>query len=422
VLAACVVLLSSGGAATAQTYSEWLQNRLESRLVAENGKGADRQRESPAGDRSTSLVDQSSATDVVAMAFNLATVTSPAVASLTQIAGIQPSAPAGAQTVTASLYALLAGLNGRSPIDPSFYKRHVNARRATFTIGTAASDAIRDNTAKAATVLGGKILLLNDREIYRASNLAQIRNVAKVFDVASLEFTRLKDRLVNLLFRELHPEGVTREGTFIEGPFIAFNAQILSDAGFPALMQTFTPQALALVDAQLETVAAPFNALNREIAAAYDSIHQGQQLAVVYTGTLRPDAGYNDHRVELVFDYGLSPRIAWTANGSFDYVDQKSLGSAREGRFATEFVGDVTRGDEGWGRGPIRLAFSGQLTWKQGERASTDVQAKFTIPIAAGVELPVVYRYGSSPLGAADGPQARVGLSVDLARLRNGLP
>jgi hypothetical protein len=419
---AAVALMSAAHPVSAQTYSEWLQARLESRLVAENGKGADRQRESPAGDRSTSLVDQTSATDVVSVAFNLATVTSPEVASLARTSGIQPGAPAGAQTVTASLYALLAGLNGRNPTDPAFYRRHVDARRATFTIGTAASDAVKDNTAKAATVLGGKILLINDREIYRAKNLAEIATVAKIFDNASLEFTMLKDRIVNLLFRQLHPEGVRPDGTFVDAPYVAFNAQILSDAGFPPLMQTFTSEALALVDAQLDSVAEPFKALNKAIRTAYDNIHDGQQLAVVYTAKLRPDAGYNDHRVELAFDYGLSPRITWTANGSYDYTDRKSLGSDRQGRFATEFVGDVTRGDEGWGRTPIRLAFSGQVTWKEGERASTDVQAKFTIPITTGVELPVVYRYGNSPLGAADGPQARVGLSIDLARLKNGLP
>lgn len=417
-----VALIAAARPASAQTYSEWLQARLERRLVAENGKGADRQRESPAGDRSTSLVDQTSATDFVSVAFNLATVMSPQLANLARTAGIPASQPTGAQTVTTSLYALLAGLNGRNPTDPEFYKRHVDARRASFTIGTAASDAAKDNTIKAATVLGGKILLINDRELYRAKNLAEIKSVAKVFDNASLEFTMLKDRIVNLLFRQIHPEGVRADGTFIDAPYIAFNAQILSDAGFPALMPTFTPEALALVDAQLDTVAQPFNALNQAIRTAYDNIHDGQQLAVVYTAKLRPDAGYNDHRVELAFDYGLSSRVTWTANGSVDYTDKKSAGGDSEGRFATEFVGDLTRGDEGWGRTPMRLAFSGQVSWKRSQQVSRDVQAKFTIPIAAGIELPVVFRYGHSPLGAADGPQARVGLSIDLARLTSGLP
>ena len=422
---AAAVLIAAARPASAQTWDAWVEaridSRLESRIVAENGKGADRQHESPAGDRSTSLVDQSSATDFVSLAFNLATVASPQLANVARTAGIPISQPAGAQTVTASLYALLAGLNGKNPTDPDFYKRHVDARRMSFTIGTAASDAATDNTDKAATVLGGKVLLINSRELYRARNLKTIKDVGDAFLKAATQLTTVKDQIQGMLFRRLHPEGVNADGTFKPVPFAMFLGQF-SEADFPAFVTSLTPDDLALVDARVDTVVEPFNALNQTIRSAYDDIRDGQQLAILYTATVRPDSGYNDHRMALAFDYGLSPRITWTANGSFNYTDKKAAGSDSEGRFATAFVGDVTRGGEGWGRAPIRLALSGQVIWKRGQQVSRDVQATFTIPITAGVELPVVYRYGSSPLGADDGPQARVGLSIDVSRLKNALP
>lgn len=158
-----LLLLAVARVAPAQGFDAWFDARIEALIdeaaVAANGTTADRQRDAPAGDRSASLVDQSSATDFVSAAINLAAVLNPKAADGTSPPGGENT---GAQSITTSLYALVAGFNGTSPTDPEFYKRHVNARRFSFTIGTAESDKEKHNTDKPATVVGAKLLLLTD--------------------------------------------------------------------------------------------------------------------------------------------------------------------------------------------------------------------------------------------------------------------
>src|SRR5215472_10237856 len=72
-----LLFLTISPSARAQSaFDSWVQsqinNILDKQNVGQNAKGADRQKESPSADpRSTSLVDQSSATDFFSVAANL---------------------------------------------------------------------------------------------------------------------------------------------------------------------------------------------------------------------------------------------------------------------------------------------------------------------------------------------------------------
>lgn len=46
-------------------------------------------------------------------------------------------------------------------------------------------------------------------------------------------------------------------------------------------------------------------------------------MSVSYTANIRDPKGNNDHRAELIFDYGLSSRLNCTFNASADYIDRK---------------------------------------------------------------------------------------------------
>lgn len=408
-----IVTIGPVSAAHAQSFDAWFDKKisdtLDAQQVGQNGKGADKQRESPAGDtRSTSLVDQTSSTDFVSAAVNLAA------------AGQSGAAGSGSQTVTASLYALLAGLNGNAPTDPRFYADHVNARRASFTIGTAASDPKTDNSDTAATVVGGKLLLINGRELYRRDNLERIRAVQKALSDATKAGAILKRRIQEILFLTLHAEdgtAVKPDGSIDTTAFGTFLLTSLTTATFPVTLANAGPAAMKKIDAEILNALSVYASLRDEVQHTYDRIQQGAQLAVIYTTTVRKAGGFNNHRAAIAYDYGLSPRVTWTANGSVDYFDKKAFGSSRSGRVATEFIGDLTSSGEGWSRAPIRLSFSGEITWASDESTATRLQTKLTIPIAAGFDLPIVYRYGKADAQSASGSEARVGLSVDLSRL-----
>lgn len=410
VFAACTLLLAQRAWAQAQTFDQWFETRVnavaDAANVGQNGKGAERQRETPAvSDRSTSLVDTTSATDFVSAAISLATVP-PSASTGTQAAG--------AQSVTASLYALLAGLNGKAPTDPVFYRNHVDARRASFTVGSAASDVKIDNTDKSAVVAGVKFLVWNGRELYRAKNQKTLAALQKALSARMVVDAVVKDQVQRILFRAAHAtDGFNADGTMKALLF----AQSFSAANYAATVSAAGPRALKDVDAEIAKAIRTYLDYQQQLEDAYDSIQNGGQFAVSYTANVRQAAGFDKHRVEVVYDYGLSPRVLWTANGSWDYVDKKALGHESSARFATEFSGDLTAPSGPWSRLPIRLSGSAQATWLADKTVTKEFQAKLTIPISAGLDLPVVYRYVDPTPQSPGGSEAKVGFSVDLSRL-----
>src|SRR6267142_2559799 len=125
ILSLLVLLVGLSPVSHAQSaFDTWVQSEIDKTLnkqnVGQNSKGVDRQKESPSADpRSTSLVDQSSATDFFSVAANVIPVT-PGLSQFTSGTGSTSSNPSatGSTTATASLYALLAALNKTSPTDP----------------------------------------------------------------------------------------------------------------------------------------------------------------------------------------------------------------------------------------------------------------------------------------------------------------
>ena len=427
-LLASFVFAALSDDASAQGFDPWVKSKidaalaarhalLDARRVGENSKGADKQRETPAGDdRSTALVDQSSATDFVSAAVNLATVL-PATSQLASSAAPSSAASSGgSQTVTTSVYALAAALNTTAPTNPEFYKNHVAARRVSFTVGTASSDPKKDNTEKAGGVVGAKFLILNGRELYRSDNLAQIDGVEKQLASETLADIALKNRIQQLLFLAIHPD-LAVGGVPNEDPFKAFVLSALSEQTFPKTLAAAGADALKRIDAEILARLDAFAALQQKIDDAYDHIRGALQVALVYTGTLRPESGYDRHRAELALDYGFTTRLNWTLNGSVDYLNKKSEKGLTSGRIATNFTGDVTRTSDARRRLPVRLSFSGQVAWASAQPTSKEYQATLTVPLSDGIDLPIVYRFSNATSQTAGGKEAKLGLTVDLGRL-----
>jgi hypothetical protein len=197
-------------------------------------------------------------------------------------------------------------------------------------------------------------------------------------------------------------------GTFIAKPFAP---------------SSLSENTLRLVDALIAEKAMTLAALQTAIHSAYDQISKGRQLGLTATYVDRPELGTDDFRSALVFDYGLAPRINWTVNGSFDYRNRRAAGDQRGGRFATEFLGRITGyGDGLWGMQPITLAFAGEGRWLSTLKPQYAAQAKLTIPISGGLNLPVIYRWSKGiDLVDAQGKELRVGLTVDLGALSANL-
>ncbi len=152
---------------------------------------------------------------------------------------------------------------------------------------------------------------------------------------------------------------------------------------------------------------------------AYDHVRNGRQLAISYQVVHRPDEGNDDHRVAVIFDYGLTNRITWTWNASGDFKNRKQMRDSQGGRVATEFKGNLTRESlDPLGRAPVALSFGGEAKWMDKMKPQYTFQVKLSVPLGTGLDFPIVYRFANrrEQINQNDS-EARLGLTVDIGRL-----
>ncbi len=428
VLAACPPVLD------AESIQNWVNARIakvrarnliavdDSLLIAANDSSLTRQEDSASAvDRSTSLVDQSSATQFFSVATSLVPVG-------TFSSGSKDTA-AGAGTVTVTAYSLFAALARKNLYDPQFYKAHIGARRFSITAGTSASDIDKDNTDKPGKIIGFKYAFLNQREVFTPANLQKIGRVQTSISESGLALNKVKTYAEHLFFvscgLELQCSGAnvvadaaTLRTKVEETPadFISFNTKIAA-ASIDNL--TLPASLLAALDAEIARNLPSLDATQTLINEVYDSIQKGRQLALSYTFVQRPDNGNDDHRAQLVFDWGLDPRLNWTLNASGDYKDRKIGLDSRGGRLATELqarLGDLSR--EANSRLPATLSFAGEAKWMTLLKPQYTFQTKLTIPLGAGLNLPISYRWANrKDFIEANDSEVRFGFTVDLGSL-----
>ena len=464
--------------------------------------------QSPSTDsRSTSLVDQSSATDFVSAAASLIAVAPGLSQSGSGSTSGSSQTGTGTGTTTASFYALMAAFNRTSPTDPTFYKDHVFSRRISFTIGTAASTQATDNTTTPSTVYGAKVLLVNHRELYTKDNLKAISVIQKDLSNETVAAAQLTPKVMEIMCAALHSDcvvigalskvgvtvsapgsgykvgdilevggtgsggqvevfGVDKDGgisnvqlspyglsgskysvatnvptkptTGVSGQgatvnitvvssvdakvFTTFDKTQLTEANLASTINALPDNTKKQIQSLVENAIQPFSTLRTDLNNKYDQISKGMQMSISATGNNRTGQGNNNYRAEFIFDYGLSTRINWTVNGSFDYTDRKMGLDSRGGRFATSFQGNLTNPTGGWSKSPLRLIFSGEGDWLSLQKPQYTFDAQLSVPITPGFDLPIEYRYANraAQINKADS-QFRLGLTVDISRITQAL-
>lgn len=423
-------------ASNAQTFDVWIAGKLtasrnsnalssqqavSAQNVAQNSKGVDRQKESPAGaDRSTSLVDQSSASDFISIAANLIPVSTTPISSGSSSGSGTTNSGGGTGTATVSTYALLAALNKKGLTDPDFYSQHISARRFFLTAGSASSVQATDNSTATAKVFGGKILLINGREIFTKKNQDVINKqvlpaIAKYGDAS----TTLTNDVQMLLMKELYP--TEDSPTAIE--------RWMTDSGPDFETKTLpkiSAATLAKIDAMISSSFAPIaSTTKRTLEDVYDQISKAMQMSVAYTANVRSGSGYNDHNGALIFDSGLSDKVNWTINLSGTYTDRKDVAkNSTGGKASTEFQWSIAKPPALTitAKSPITFSMAAEGDWATKQKPHYTGQAKLTIPLASGVDFPISYRYQNKAAQTNQSEsQTALGLSFDLAILAKAL-
>ncbi len=294
------------------------------------------------------------------------------------------STPTG--TVTTTLYALIAGLQRKSLIDPDYYRQQHYLRRVSLTVGTAASDLTKDGTTTNAAVFGGTIRFLDSTDVFAHGNPAieNIRN--KLRDSTAEESLNVRLRQ---LYQHHHPSAT------LEDVINAFSTVESIDDLFNSL----TTEERKDVHDRLQVIAQQYDNVETLVTALRNYLEKPRILSLAYFTNQRHDNGADDHRAELIFDYGYSKRLNWTINAGLEYrnVYKHTGGDQKGGRFATEAqyklynLSNTTDTVERW----ITSDFGFEWKAMTGTKPSYTGQAQITIPLIDGVSLPIVWRYMS---------------------------
>src|SRR5437667_735883 len=165
-----------------------LNGRIKARIEQTDNT---KQTETPSiSSNSTSLVDQSSASDLIGVATNLAGLSATSNSNEKDVSSV---------SVTASAYALLAALNRVDPLNPVFYNEHRAWRNFSITLGYDDEDQ-PNGTKQRAKLFGAKYLFVNRRDPNLQRNRAYIDAVASSLGRAAAAFGDLSIRVRGYAF------------------------------------------------------------------------------------------------------------------------------------------------------------------------------------------------------------------------------
>jgi hypothetical protein len=414
---------------------------------------------------SGSLVDQSSASDLIGLATNFAGLSA-------STNGDQPDP--SSVSVTTSAYSLLAAIQRVDPLNTIFYNEHRNWRKLSFTLGYDDEDLL-DGTKQRAKIFGAKFLFFNKRDPGLKRNHDYIAQVGQSLQDATVVFGKLSTRVRAFV---INLDSV-RTNLFIPG-FKAFlekrRTQILQDKNLTVsdrdetiaridillknpgdeklfvLGKNFLPTDTwtdeetlyeteflneylgpdyrkklgddvanavdEFIDQQLtdaELVA--FRNLNDDARKAVEAIRRAPQFSLAFT-TKQRRIGIDEYLATLIFDYGVADRINLTLNGAYSYNDSDIVGGDLRGfKFGGQLRFQLNR-ENLLGKKPLFFDVATQGSWMNNTDAIYKAQGKLTIPIADGIDFPISVTYANRT-NLIDEKEVRgqFGFSLDTARL-----
>jgi hypothetical protein len=400
--------------AVQKSFDTWRE--CEIRNVANliiNQRERSRQVETPSiAGNTTSLVDQTSAPDLLGLGLNLVGLNSKGENTAT---GLSPS-------VTTSLYALYAAAVQHDPLDPAFYRKHATLRRFYFTFG---SDDSEEETKGKAMLFGTKILILNYRDASNKRHHDSLRKVSEAVSKLAVSGAQITDQLQEYFYQQLAPGlGFTRGKDAIEeaNNKVRFLREHLNGDGLQKTLENLTPKQREDIRAIIASRIDSRVAFDAEAHRAVEEIRTAPQLSFTFQTKQRSEENDDEYRAGLLFDYGMSPRVNLTANGTFDYRNSPLLGGdTRGGRLAVEsnfeLTPDMEKTIAGSNR-PLMFSTAGEAKWLSGAKPTYTGQLKLTIPLFDGISLPLSISFANKTESINEKTvKGRFGFTFDLTKL-----
>jgi hypothetical protein len=424
---------------------------------------------------STSLVDTSSAGDLVNVGLSLAGLTG---------GTNNPSKNSNSVSVTTSAYALYAASQGVDPLNPGFYNRNSGWRRLSLTLGYD-DEKLKTGATQRAQIFGFKYLIMDKRDPARKRNADYFNLVSTNLQKRAVAFGNLYEKLsynlstnntvkTKIIIPQFRAFLTDRLKTAGEDPSKAeevarINALlskiekgdalfILDSSGLPpnrGEANAWTREELqfysnifrtnylgpdyrnklkaevgqgvldyidSFIDRQLsDTKTYDQLAESDEVRDAIEKMHRAPQFSFYFLTKQRPE-GDDEYTGETIFDYGVANRINLTLNGNYVYRNSKIIGGDTRGaKFSGQFRFQMTP-EKLTGRNPLFLSVSGDAEALSGGKPTFHAQAKLTIPILNGLDLPFSVTYANrTGLIKENKIKGQFGFSIDTSRLLQAL-
>ena len=254
--------------------------------------------------------------------------------------------------------------------DSDFYYGHPNWRRVSFTVGRqpAREDGLGLNGE--ATIAGAKLLLLDLREVAKHENLTDVQNAVTA---AALGYGNIKAAVQDTLRVAVEPASDAEK--FVTS-LTDFRGVLMKAAAIPNLGRQIDEVISARIRAQSD--------LQEAITAKLEEVKRRPQISLAWSSNLRGAGAPDQHRVAVVVDYGMAPRLSVTANAGVDLLDRKALTlpadtAASAGRIAAAMrLALADAGALGLRPAPT-MSVSTDIQWRNSD-ATYKAQWKFDLP------------------------------------------
>lgn len=360
-----------------RTITEYLEERICVNLMGRVDQTDPTKQAGPpaAAANSTSLVEKSSAPDLLGFGLDLLKLSD---------AGGADKKSATPKTLTFSVYALKSAMSGQDPLDPEIYNKNRQARSVSFTVGY----EVPENTDDRDPIVGIKWLAFNGRDLSQKKNQDELDKILPALNKSAVGFSVIRAKAVDYIFsllvlRANLPTGVTltdRE---------AFDKKtIVKGALFESILSSLTDDEKKRIDVIVATRISDFATLDATTRNAVAAIRTRPQLALAFTTTQRKGGRPDEYSGTLTFDKGMGTNMI-SMNGSFIFKRNGLGEDTSGGKFAAAFHLPLSGFKPLDYKDPMLFSIEGDATGMTKTAPIYKAQAKLTIPIMAGMEIPI---------------------------------
>lgn len=366
----CLTTLAAG---QGRDLSEYIDKRKDEAVKARIDETDPTKQSNPpaATGNSTSLVERSSAPDLFGLGMDFLKLSD----SSTDKKSATP------KSITFSAYALKSLFANEDPLDPAIYNRNRKWRSVSFTLGY----DVPENTDDREPIIGIKWLAFNGRDVSSSRNQTQIHAVETALGSGGIAFNQIQREVTVNLFASLKNRGALPAGvTKLE----EFETAVADQSVFPGILTSLTEDEKKAIDATIAKRLSAFVNLQLVTRNAVKTIRSRPQLALQFLTTQRKGIRPDEYSGLVSYDKGMGANSI-SLNGSFLYKNNRIGKDSKGGTFSAA-IHMPLRGFRPLDyKDPLLLSIEAVAAGATGESPKYTAQAKLTIPLLPGFDLPI---------------------------------